>query len=164
MERLSEVFSDLPSQGKVADMMLRMGASVREGKAYCGDVELSDAALGRAAGVDRRVARAAIDRICSDKILSGFFAGIRPIALLADVAHMIGCSTLIVIPTNASIPGILADVSAVTLAAGISIRQAVIDDPDGKSARLLIVMDGTLPHEYIPALQKCRGVASIILK
>ena len=145
-------------------MLLRMGASVRDGKAYCGDVELSDAALGRAAGVDRRVVRSAIEKICGDRKLNEFFAGLRPIALLADVAHMIGCSTLVIIPTNASIPGILADVSAVTLAAGISIRQAVIDDPDGKSARLLIVMDGTLPHELIPSLQRCRGVASIILK
>jgi predicted regulator of amino acid metabolism with ACT domain len=164
MERLSEVFIDLPSQGKVADMMLRLGISIRGGKAYCGTVELSDTALGRAAGADRRVARAAIDRICNDPILSEFFAGLRSIALLSDVAAMIGCSTLEIIPTNATIPGILADVSAVTLAAGMSIRQAVIDDPDGKSAHLLIVLDGNLPSEFIPALRQCRGVASLILK
>ncbi|MCL2786025.1 MAG: regulator of amino acid metabolism, contains ACT domain protein [Methanomassiliicoccaceae archaeon] len=164
MERLSELFSDLPSQEKVANLLLRMGASVRDGKAYCGDVELSDAAVGRAAGTDRRVARAAINRIAGDPKMSMFFAKLRPIALLADVADQIGCSTLVVIPTNAMMPGILADVSAVTLAAGVSIRQAVIDDPDGKDARLLIVMDGTLPHEFIPSVRQCRGVASIILK
>jgi len=163
MERLSEVFSDLPSQRKVADMMLQLGISVKEGKAYCGPAEISDTALGKAAGADRRVAKAALDRICSDPLLNEFFAGLRPIALLADVADQIGCSVLTIIPTNASIPGILADVSAVTLAAGISIRQAVIDNPGG-NARLLIVMDGTLPHEFIPSLQQCRGVASIILK
>ncbi|MDR0778902.1 MAG: regulator of amino acid metabolism, contains ACT domain protein [Methanomassiliicoccaceae archaeon] len=164
MERLSEVFIDHPSQGKVADMMLRLGVTVRGGKAYCGTVELSDTAIGRAAGTDRRVARSAIDRVSNDPILSEFFAGLRSIALLSDVAPMIGCSTLEIIPTNASIPGILADVSAVTLAAGMSIRQAVIDDPDGKSAHLLIVLDGNLPTEFIPALRQCRGVASLILK
>ncbi|MDR0791551.1 MAG: regulator of amino acid metabolism, contains ACT domain protein [Methanomassiliicoccaceae archaeon] len=164
MDRLSEIFTDLPSQGKVADMMLRLGVSIRDGNAYCGNVELSDTALGRAAGADRRVARAAIDKISGDPVMREFFSGLRSIALLSDVAALIGCSTLEIIPTNASIPGILADVSAVTLAAGISIRQAVIDDPDGKSARLLIVLDGNLPTEFIPSLKKCRGVASIILK
>jgi predicted regulator of amino acid metabolism with ACT domain len=164
MDRLSVLFADLPSQGKVADMMLRLGVSIKDGKAYCGKVELSDTALGRAAGADRRVARSAIDRISDDPVLSEFFSGLRAIALLSDVAPLIGCSTLEIIPTKASIPGILADVSAVTLAAGISIRQAVIDDPDGKSAHLLIVLDGNLPAEFIPALKKCRGVASIILK
>ena len=164
MERLSEVFASFPAQGKAAHLMLRLGISVKDGKAYCGDVEISDTALGRAADADRRVARAAIDRISSDTHLSEFFAGLRPIALLADVADQIGCSTVEIIPTNPSMPGILADVAAVTLAAGISIRQAVIDDPDGKSAKLLIVTDGQLPHEFVPSLQRCRGVASIILK
>jgi predicted regulator of amino acid metabolism with ACT domain len=164
MERISAVFANFPSQEKVARMLLRLGASVRDGNAYSGDVELSDAAVGRAAGADRRVARSAIDKIGKDPELSKFFAGLRPIALLADVAHHIGCSTLVVIPTNASTPGILADVSAVTLAAGVSIKQAVIDDPDGEDVHLLIVLDGSLPPEFIPSLQRCRGVASIILK
>ncbi|MCL2608243.1 MAG: regulator of amino acid metabolism, contains ACT domain protein [Methanomassiliicoccaceae archaeon] len=163
MKRLSEVFAGYPSQEKVARMLLRFGISVKDGKAFCGDVELSDAAIGRAAGADRRVAGTTITKITSDKTLSGFFAGLRPIALLADVAVHIGCSTLEIIPTNASIPGIIADVSAVTLAAGISIRQAVIDDPDG-DARLLIVMDGNLPPEFIPSLKMCRGVAGIVLR
>ncbi|MCL1983770.1 MAG: regulator of amino acid metabolism, contains ACT domain protein [Methanomassiliicoccaceae archaeon] len=164
MERLSVVFSGYPSQENAARMLLKLGASVKNGAAYFGDIELSDTAIGRAAGTDRRVARATIDKISADKELSEFFSGLRPIALLADVAPLIGCSTLEIVPTNAKIPGILADVSAVTLAAGISIRQAVIDDPDGKSARLLIVMDGTLPAEFIPSLRQCRGVASVVLR
>ena len=164
MERLSEVFSAFPVQEKIADLMLRLGISVRDGVPYCGDIEISDTALGRAVGADRRVARAAINRISDDPALKEFFAGIRPITLLADVAHLMGCSTLEIIPTNASMPGILADVSSVTLAAGISIRQAVIDDPDGRSARLLIVMDSPFPAEMIPSLKKCRGISSIILK
>lgn len=163
MERLSAVFTEYPSQEKVARLMLRLGISVRDGKAYCGTVELSDAALGRAAGADRRVASAALDRISKDTELSKFFAGLRPIALLADVASQIGCSVLIIEPTNASMPGILADVSAVTLAAGVSIRQAVIDDPDG-NARLLIVLEGDLPPEFIPSLKQCRGVAGVIFR
>ena len=163
MERLSVVFAGHPSQEKVARLMLRSGISVKDGNAYCGNVELSDAALGRAAGADRRVARAAITNIIKDPELNRFFAGLKPIALLADVASQIGCSVLIIEPTNASMPGILADVSAVTLAAGVSIRQAVIDDPDG-NARLLIVIEGNLPPEFIPSLKQCRGVASIILK
>ena len=145
-------------------MMLRLGISVKDGKAYCDTVEISDAALGRAAGADRRVVRSAIDKIGRDRELSRFFSGLRPIALLSDVAQQIGCSTLVIYPTDASIPGILADVSAITLAAGISIRQAVIDDPDGKSPHLLIVLDGNLPSEYIPSLKQCRGVASIALR
>ncbi|MCL2142883.1 MAG: regulator of amino acid metabolism, contains ACT domain protein [Methanomassiliicoccaceae archaeon] len=164
MERISEVFSGYPMQEKVARLMLRIGASVKNGNAYCGDVELSDTALGKAAGTDRRVARSAIDKISKDDELSGFFAGLRPIALLADVAPQIGCSTLVIVPTNASMPGIIADVSSVLLAAGVSIRQAVIDDPDGENVHLLIVIDGNIPAEFIPSLRQCRGVAMLTLR
>jgi len=164
MERISKVFSGFPSQEKVAKMMLRLGASVKNGNAYCGDVELSDTALGKAAGADRRVARATINKIQNDPELSRIFAGLRPIALLSDVAQHIGCSVLEIRPTNASTPGILADVSAVTLAAGVSIKQAVIDDPEGDDVHLLIVLDGSLPPEFIPSLRQCRGVASIVLR
>jgi len=164
MEDVSRVFLNFPAQERVARMMLRLGVSVKDGKAYCGDVELSDAAIGRAAGADRRVSRSAIDKICKDPALSKFFGGLRPIALLSDVAAQIGCSVLEILPTDAKIPGILADVSAVALAAGVSIRQAVIDDPDGQSAHLMIVLDGSLPAEFIPSMRQCRGVASLILR
>ena len=164
MEHLSKVFAGFPMQEKVAKMMLRLGVSVKEGKAYTGNIELSDAAVGRAAGADRRVARSAMDKISNDTVLSKIFGGLRPIALLADAAAHIGCSTLIVVPTNASTPGILADIAAVMLAAGVSIKQAVIDDPDGEDVHLLIVIEGTLPPEFIPSLKQCRGVDSIILR
>jgi len=164
MERISAVFAGLPSQEKVARMMLRLGLSVRNGNAYCGDVEMSDTALGKAAGADRRVARSAIDKIGKDHELSRFFVGLRPIALLADITPQIGCSTLAIVPTNASMPGIIADVSAVLLAAGVSIRQVVIDDPDGENVHLLVVIDGNIPAEFIPSLKQCRGVASLILR
>ncbi|MCL2712526.1 MAG: hypothetical protein FWD37_04560, partial [Methanomassiliicoccaceae archaeon] len=164
MERLSFVFDRFPSQEKAARMLLRLGVSVRNGKAYIGDIELSDAAVGRAAGTDRRTARIAIEKITNDPELCRFFAGLRSIALLADVAPHIGCSTLVIVPTNASMPGIIADVSDVLLAAGVSIRQAVIDDPDGENVHLLIVIDGNIPAEFIPSIRQCRGVASLILK
>ena len=164
MERLSKVFAGHPAQEDVARLMLRLGISVKDGRAYCGTVEISNVALGRAAGTDRRVVRSATDKISNDPELSRFFCGLRPIALLSDVASLIKCSTLVIHPTDASMPGILADVSAIMLAAGVSIKQAVIDDPDGKNPHLVIVLDGALPPEFIPSLKQCRGVASIILR
>jgi len=40
----------------------------------------------------------------------------------------------------------------------------VIDDPVGGDVHLLIVLDGSLPPEFIPSLKQCRGVASIVLR
>jgi len=146
-------------------MMLARGISVREGTAYCGSIELSDSALGRAAGVDRRVIRSTIERIGNDAKLGSLFSKLKSIALFSDVAQEIGCTTLEIVPTDAKIPGILAEVASIIYNAGVSVRQAVVDDPEFSSdAHLLVVLDGYLPPEYIPALKASKGVGQIILR
>ena len=165
MDNILSAFSGFPSQEKVAQMMIRHGIRVADGKAYCGDIELSDSALGRAAGVDRRVIRSTIERIGSNEKLSAVFSKLISIPLFSDAASEIGCSTLEIIPTDATIPGILADAASIIYKAGVSIRQAVVDDPGlGKDAHLIIVMDGQLPPEYIPVLKASRGVKQIVIR
>jgi len=78
---------------------------------------------------------------------------------------VIGCTTLEIIPTDASIPGILWDVTAVIFRAGVSVRQAVVDDPGFRNdAHLIVVVDGNLPPEFIPELKECRGVDRVIIR
>ena len=62
-------------------------------------------------------------------------------------------------------PGILADITDVLFRAGVSVRQAMVDDSgDDNSAVLLVVVYGKIPPESIPMLKACRGVASILIK
>ena len=161
---LSE-FDGFPSQKNVATVMLKQGLSVNDGKVYCGDIEISDSSLGRAAKVDRRVVRATVEKIESSPNLLPIFSKLKCMALLSDVAPDIGCSVIEIIPEDASEPGILADITQVIFIAGISIRQAVVDDRGNTNeARLIAVLDGQLPPVYIPRLRSCRGVKSVILR
>ena len=164
MDDLLEAFNRYPSQRDVAKVMLQLGLSVKDNSAYCGDVEISDSALARAAKVDRRVARSTIDRIMGTPALLQKFSKLRSMCLLSDIAPEIGCSTLEVIPTNAQTPGILADVTKNIYEAGVSIRQAVIDESSESGPKLIIVMEGQLPPSFIPRIRMCRGVDSVILR
>ena len=128
MDQIREQFIRYPSQGKVAEVMLRYGISEIDGKAFCGDVEITDSALARSAGVDRRVVRSALERIRDDTELDTIFSKLRPILMLDGIASEIGCSVLEIVPTDAKIPGILADVTSIIYRAGLSVRQAVVDD------------------------------------
>ncbi|MDD3398521.1 MAG: ACT domain-containing protein [Candidatus Methanomethylophilaceae archaeon] len=164
MKKLSDHFQGYPSQEKVARMMLRYGIKVKEGSAFCGNVEISDSALGRAAGVDRRIVKSTVDRIMTLPDLRDIYSMLEPTCLLAPVAPILGWSVLEIVPTNAGTPGILAEVAAVIAAAGVSIRQAIVDDPElSDEPRLMVVTDSPVPPDYIPALRRCIGVRSIIL-
>jgi uncharacterized protein len=165
MDRVREYFKDFPAQQKVALMLLGQGVHVTDGVPYIGDIEITDSAIGRAAGVDRRVVRTTLQRIDGDPVLKTIFSKLRGILLMSEVASEIGCTTLEIIPTDATKPGILKDVTDVIFRAGVSVRQAVVDDPGfQRDAHLIVVVQGTLPPEFLPMLRQCNGVASIILR
>ena len=164
MDALLKAFDRYPSQKNVVQVMLRLGLSVKDNKAYCGDVEITDSALARAADVDRRVVRSTIERIMATPELIQKFSKLRSMCLLSDIAPEIGCSTLEIIPTNAQIPGILADVTRTIFEAGVSLRQAVIDESSESGPKLIVVMEGQLPATFIPRIKMCRGVDSVILR
>lgn len=164
MDILDSVFKGYPSQEKVVSEILRSGLKVIDGVAYCNSIQISDSALGRATGVDRRVVRVTLEKIDSNPRLKSIFAKMMSMALMSDVASEFGCTTIEILPTDATEPGILAEISSIVFRSGVAIRQAVvIDDIKGESPRLVLVLNGQFPPEYLPALRACKCVRSVIL-
>ena len=162
---MGDSFSGFTSKDKVARLLLQQGMSVRDGHAYCGEVEQGDSAIGRACGVDRRVVRATLERISSTPSLDTIFSKLRCTLSMADLAPEIGCSSIVITPTDSTMPGILADITSVLYRAGISVRQAMVDDTGNNDAAvLLVVVYGKIPSDVIPELRACRGVSSILIK
>jgi len=161
---LAKYFGRYPSQAKVAKLLLQYGLRVSDRTIFCGDVEVADIAVARAAGVDRRIVRAAVETIMSHDELLNVYSQLRPTALLKDVAPVMGWSAIEIIPVDAQMPGILADVAGVIAGAGISIRQAIVDDPElSEEPRLYVITESPVPPELIPAIKACRGVRSILI-
>ena len=165
MECVKEGFSGLPSQERVAMLLLRQGIRVEKGVAYCNNIEQSDAAIARAAGVDRRVVRSALDRISAVPELDRVFSKLQSMLLLSNVAPEINCTTVEIIPTDATMPGILAGVMDIIYRGGLSVRQAVVDDPGVRTdSHLIIIVDGQIPPELLLLMKQSRGVMSVILR
>ena len=164
MDDILKAFDRYPSQKDVVRVMLQLGLSVKDNSAYCGNVEIADSALARAANVDRRVVRSTIERIMNSPELLRKFSKLKSMCLLSDIASEIGCSTLEIIPTNAQMPGILADVTKTIFEAEVSVRQAVIDDSSDRGPKLIVVIEGQLPATFIPRIRLCRGVDSVVLR
>jgi len=145
--------------------MVSHGMRVEDGSIYCGEVKQSDSAIARSAKVDRRVVKATIEAIENDPALIRLFSKLRPMLLLADVAPEIGCTTLDIIPIDASMPGILAEITNVVYKAHLSVMQAVVEASGNyKGAHLIIVIDGEIPDSLLPKIRQCKGVSSVILR
>ena len=158
---LIDYFSRYPAQEKIARLMIRLGLRIEDGEVFCGEVKIADSALARAAGVDRRIVAATVETIGQQPELAQVFARFQPTVHLKDVAPHMGWGVLEIV-ADASAPGILAGVSAAIAKEGISIRQAVVDDPDFiEQPKLFVVTETEVPAHVIPDIQKVPGVRSV---
>lgn len=164
-EDIAREFGIYPGQAKVARMMMKLGLRVKDAKIYCGGVRLSDMALARSAGVDRRVVRSTAETINRSPELMRFFGNLQPVANFSQVAPDMKWGTVEISVDDADQPGILADVSTIIAEAGISIRQAIVEDPEmNENPKLYVVTGSEVPAELIPRLRKAKGVKELTLR
>lgn len=144
--------------------MLEYGLRVRGGRVHCGEARMSEASLGRTAGVDRRVVRATIETIEGNEELTGIFSRLWPVCHLKEVAPLMGWGAIEIVPTDARRPGILAGVSTIIARASISIRQVVVDDPEVvDEPRGFIITDSPVPAELLPEIKAVKGVQGVVI-
>jgi hypothetical protein len=165
MDQITRLLKRYPSQKKVAMKLMEYGIRVSGGVAYCGDIEQTDAGIARACEVDRRVVRTTLEHISSTPELDRIFSKLKPMLSMVDMASEINCSAIVIIPTDARVPGIVADVTTVLYNSGISLRQAMVNDGgEREKSTLQIVVDGKLQENVIMMLKSCRGVDSVLIK
>ena len=157
-----EKFKGHPAQQKVAEIMLSYGLRVKNGKIFCGEIELSSSKMARAIGVDRRAVTMTVETIEKNEELRKVFSFIRPTCSFRELAPKMKWGVVEIIPSDASMPGILASVAGILAREGISIRQANVDDYIiAEEPRLFIVIERMLPAGTIKKLKKAKGVKGI---
>jgi uncharacterized protein len=159
---LIEYFRRYPAQERIVRLMIQMGLRIHDHEVYCGPIRLTDTALARAAGVDRRIVTATVKTIVEHPELSRAFTRFRPTLHLKEAAPAMGWGVVEIEPENADSPGILSGVSSVISQENISIRQAIVDDPDFiEEPKLFVVTHRQLPAHLIPQLRHVPGVRSV---
>jgi predicted regulator of amino acid metabolism with ACT domain len=152
-----------PERLSVAKVLIENGLSVRNGKIFCNDIEIPPIRVGRIAKVDRRTVAETLKAIETERELREIFARIRSAGhSLKEIAKHLGLGVVEITPDNARTPGILAKSSTLLAEKGISIRQAIVDDPElSPEPKLAIIADAKIPGELIPKFLKIRGVEKV---
>jgi len=163
--RVQKAFAGHPARLSVASLLFKYGLRVREdGEIACGEIRIPAVQIAKEAGVDRRVVDATAKTILASEELSKIFSNLQPLAYLKNVARGLGLGVIEILPTDATKPGILSEVSGALARGGISIRQAVADDPYfTPSPKLTIITDEPVWGEVIEALRKLPGVQSVVV-
>ena len=152
-----------PERLSVAKVLIENGLSVRNGRVFCNEIEIPPVRIGLVAGVDRRTVIETVKAIEKSGELKEIFAGIRSAGhSLKGVAKHLNLGVLEITPENARIPGILAKSATILAEKGISIRQAIVDDPElSPEPKLTLIAESKIPGDLIPMFLKVKGVEKV---
>ncbi len=162
-KKIAEKFEKYPSQIAVAKEFLRFGISIKEGKAYCGNIELVPAKIAEAIGVDRKVVVSAIQNIEKDEELRKVFEKLKPVADITEVARFLGYGVLEVYAESSKV-GIAAGVTSALAKEGIVIRYLLAEDPElSVESKMIVVADSKIPGKVVEEILKVDGVKKVVI-
>ena len=148
---------------KIARVLVENGLSVKNGKIYLNEIEIPPVRIARVAGVDRRTVIETLGAIKTNRELRLIFEGLRSAGhSLKEIAKYLNLGVIEITPVDAGIPGILAKSATILSENGISIRQAIVDDPQlSPEPKLTLIAEKKIPGELIPKFLAIDGVAKV---
>ena len=154
---------EYPERLKVARVLVENGLSVQGNKICLNQIEIPPVRIARVAGVDRRTVNETLNSINESPELKMIFEDIRPAGhSLKEIAKPLNLGVLEITPVNAKSPGILSNAAMILNKAGLSIRQAIVDDPElSPEPKLTLIVEKKIPGELIPELLKIPGIAKV---
>jgi predicted regulator of amino acid metabolism with ACT domain len=152
-----------PERLKVARVLVENGLSVRNGKIYLNEIEIPPVRVARVAGVDRRTVNETLNAIRANRELRVIFESLRSAGhSLKEIAKHLDLGVVEIMPVDAKIPGILANSAMILARNGLSIRQAIVDDPElSPEPKLSLIIEKKIPGELISEFLKIKGVDKV---
>jgi predicted regulator of amino acid metabolism with ACT domain len=156
-------FEDYPERLKVARVLVENGLSVKNQKIYLNQIEIPPIRIARVASVDRRTVTETLAAVKANRELRLIFEEIRPAGhSLKEIAKHLNLGVVEITPTDARGHGILANSAMLLTKGGLSIRQAIVDDPElSPEPKLTLIVEKKIPGELIAELLKIQGVAKV---
>lgn len=160
---VKKYFEEYPERLRVTRILIENGLSVRNGKIYLNEIEIPPIRIARAAKVDRRTVKETLSAIKSNRELRAIFEDIRSAGhSLKETAKHLNLGVVEITPIDARLPGILANSAMILAKKGLSIRQAIVDDPElSPEPKLTLIAEKKIPGELIPELLNVKGVARV---
>jgi predicted regulator of amino acid metabolism with ACT domain len=161
--QIKKFFKDLPAQERVARLLFERGFQVRkDGKVVSGGIEIPHTQIAKEVGVERRAVDSTVQTILLKNELTRIYTNLRQVCSLQEVAREFNLSVIVFVPENAAQTGIIADVTRIVSENGLSIRQALAEDPStSEHPKLTLILEGDIPSDLIGEIRRLPGTRSI---
>lgn len=154
---------EYPERLRVARVLVENGLTAKENKIYLNQIEIPPVRIARVAGVDRRTVNETLKSIKANRQLRLIFEEMRSAGhSLKEIAKPLSLGVIEITPIDAKTAGILARSATILARAKLSIRQAIVDDPElSPEPKLTLIVERKIPGELISDLLKTEGIAKV---
>ncbi len=162
-ELISSSFARVPAQAIVAKYMLDVGIRIEGNRLFVDKVGVSFSQVAKAVGKDKQIVSATIETIRSDRRLYDIYSNLLATCNLTKVAKVMNWDVLELTLSDPAKSGVLGAVATAIGDTGISIRQAIGEDPTFSTGLLFIITETPVPGDVLKKLQKIKGVEKVSL-
>ncbi len=161
--KVSEYLENYPERLLVAKVLVENGLNIKNGRIYCNEIEIPTLKVARVAKVDRRTVVETLKMIRRNDELRLIFTHIRSAGVsLREIARPLNLGVVEITPEDPKVVGILANAASIIAAEGISIRQALTDDPElSPEPKLTLIANRKIPGTLIPRFLEIKGVVKV---
>jgi predicted regulator of amino acid metabolism with ACT domain len=161
--KIKKHLQEYPERLRVARVLVENGLTAKDNKIYLNHIEIPPVRIARVAGVDRRTVNQTLNTIKANRELRLIFEEMRSAGhSLKEIAKPLNLGVVEITPADAKTLGILARSATILTKAGLSIRQAIVDDPElSPEPKLTLIAEKKIPGELISELLKITGVAKV---
>jgi predicted regulator of amino acid metabolism with ACT domain len=161
--KISEYFKNHPQRLSVAKVFVENGLCIKNNKIYCNEIEIPTMKVAKVAKVDRRTVVETIKMIKKNSELNLIFSNLRSAGpSLKEIARYLGFGVVEITPDDPKTVGILAKAASIIAKEGVSIRQALTDDPElSPEPKLTLIAEQKIAGNLIPEFLKIKGVSKV---
>src|SRR5437660_4849317 len=152
-----------PERLRVVRILLENGLGLRGNEVCLNGIEVPIVRIAKSAGVDRRTVDETIRMVETNPELRSLFSNLRSAGLsLKGVAKQLGLGVVEIIVEDPHKAGIIAGASRLFSELGISIRQALVEDPElTPEPKIVLIGDNAVAGDVTPKLGKIHGLTRV---
>ncbi|MBK5132992.1 amino acid-binding protein [Candidatus Bathyarchaeota archaeon] len=162
---IKKYLEQYPERLRVARVLVENGLCTKNNKIYLNQIEIPPIRIARTAKVDRRTVNETLKIINANRKLRLIFEELRPAGhSLKRLAKHLDLGVVEITPLDAKKTGILAKAAMILTQNGLSIRQAIVDDPElSPEPKLTLIVEKKIPGKLIPELLNISGVDKVAI-
>ena len=158
---LEQYFKNSPTRKKIVEGLFNRGISVKDGKFFCGSIEISPSQVAVALGVNRRTVYETLKQIEDNEAVSEMMENLEPELDISRVSPLLGSQVITVYVSTGYFQRVLSEFFKQFSNYMFYAVEFVSRNLSRSESYIRLIVQNAIPRKYIEEFSETRGVQKI---